>query len=83
MVRVMAKPQSAERNPKDAESAARISALMKAAGLDQEKLAKRARVGRSTAYAWTNGFRRPSRRMQPRLAKIFGTTIAAINGWAA
>ncbi len=68
---------------RDAVSAKRIAALMEAAGVDADELARRMRIGRSTAYAWRNGTRVPSREMQPKLAKQLGVTVAELNGWAA
>lgn len=63
--------------------ARRISALMEAAKIEPEELAKRMRISRATAYAWRAGTRVPSRDMQPRLAKQLGVTVAELNGWAA
>lgn len=75
---------SKQDDQRDKAWAQRIAALMEAAGFKTpDELAKRMRINRSTAYHWRNGTRIPARRMQPRLAKQLGVTIAVLNGWAA
>ena len=63
--------------------AARVSGLMDTAKVSVDDLAKRLGVNRSAVYHWRAGARIPSREMQPRLAKELGTSVAALNGWAA
>lgn len=60
-----------------------IVELMDQAGIAPEDLAKRLGTNRSTVYHWRTGFRTPSPDLQPKLAKLLGTSVAALNGWAA
>jgi len=68
---------------KDASWGKRITQLMDAANVSSDELARRMRTARSTVYHWRNGFRIPSRDLQPKLAKALGVTVAELNGWAA
>lgn len=63
--------------------ASRVTGLMDAAKVSVDELARRLHVNKSAVYHWRTGFRIPSREMQPRLAKELGTSVAALNGWAA
>jgi transcriptional regulator with XRE-family HTH domain len=63
--------------------AKRISDLMDAQALTIDDLAKRLRLNRSAVDHWRKGRRIPSRATQAKLAKELGTSIAALNGWAA
>jgi len=65
------------------EWAKRVTELMGAAQISIDELAGRLRVNRSTVDHWKMGRRIPSRGMQPKLAKELGTSVAALNGWAA
>lgn len=64
-------------------TARRLVELMDAAKLSPDELAKRLGANRSTVYHWRTGFRTPSPDIQPKLAKVLGTSVAALNGWAA
>ena len=74
---------SKSKETKNSAWARRIAALMSAAGIDADELARRMGINRSTAYHWRNGTRIPSRDLQPKLAKHLGTSVAELNGWAA
>lgn len=72
----------ATRKP-DKALAQRFAALMDAAQLSCPDISRRLRLSRNTPHLWLRGERYPSRALQPKLAKLLGCTIAALNGWPA
>ena len=61
----------------------KIRELMEARELTQAELARELGVSRARVWCWLHRDRFPTRTIQPKLAKILGTTVAALNGWSA
>lgn len=57
----------------------RLAALMEAQGLTKNDLQRMMKVSRATVWNWLNDEKFPARRLQPRLAKVLGTTVGGLH----